>query len=1423
MQAVANAADRVASGSEPPAGLPDEVVWLMRSGDREDKVAAGVLNALGVPGSKYLEGMTGANNFVIWDAPSIEVIDRLNQQRRGFIRFSPVGDEKGPIVKASIHLLAGVDPTTQAHESSHFFHEVMGELVKRGVGGDSLKRDFDALVKWQGYESAEARSRDVLERRSLAAQTSRTPDEEARLKSLVAKEERLSHAWELYLAEGKAPHADLVPVFRKWRGWFLSVYRGLVGGPKAQFDYAYPGEKPLELAPEVRKIFDRILGAEEAVKRATDAQGQLPKAVIDGMPPEERAAYEKDLEESRQQATEEMIRRLAFENENANRKFRSAERERLIGEARAELAAKPEYRVLEGVRAEEGRLDRDKVVAEYGEEALKGLPRGIWAETGGISADEAAARFGGAEFPTGRELLASLMGLGRSLDSDAVKVANSRLRDLYGQGLDAGQDKTLAAAMRAINNDAASRNAVRELRAFQRELGQTAGRPIDLQIIRDQAEKLIAQKRLRDIQPGSLRLQERNALERAYDAASARDFQKAFDHRERALFFNQMARAADEARKSGDKVQAYVDRIGTMQWRQTLGKANPAYREAADAILSALGKSKVTQNIAQQLKAMQGLRDAARDYFQELAFDDDHVESVLANPKPMSEMTLEEATNVANALKGIYALAKQIVKLRVGEQTREKTDVIEEMGRVAAENLPLQPPIETRDPALKTTKHSLRTLFQGADAVLLEMERMIDFIGGEKGDSIFHQVFVRDFLAARKVRSELAEQYIGKISKLWDTLPAELQTRRAELIDLGPDLKLPGDAALKREEGKVSRTYLWMMALNWGSSGPSGNRDRLAKGYGWAPDAIESAFAKHMSAAEWKWVQGVWDSLDGLYPIMADLHEKDTGLRPDKIKSEPVIIDGVKVAEGGYFPARYDILTETRGVGQKQVEDAPTVSAVFGPSYQKPTTSKTAAQKRATGFYDRVSLDWGVVPAHLSQVIHDIAFRGYVKQVAGIITDKRFKDIVDLRLGAERGKQFLPWAKALANWQADSVAAHLKATKDMMTLGRGRAAIHAIGHSIPTALGDLTNPALAVAAGEVSPGYMTRGLVATLNWSDARAKVLLLSPEMLGRAKHLEENIRTQLERMNASSGRENEIVKAARDSAFEMMEFTDKLTSTPIWLAKHEQETARLVEEGMSLEAARAEAIHLADRTIRRLFPSHGDPASQAALLRDRHGLGGWLLFYGFSNKIYNVKRAIVHEAWNGWSEKTASEKTFSAARAAARTVAVAAVFGGASEFLSGRGPERDDKDRPKEGWGEWLLRKTLVDSFVGGIPFLAPIIEAAMTKGQSTGGRAAPALDVLASSAKAGAHLAENIHDIVMGGKAADPHKAFWDAIDLSGLVAGLPTRQIVRTGGYLTGDFSADVSAGRAGSVASGLIYGKRKSQATTPPAAIQEVLR
>ena len=1318
-----------------------------------------------------------------------------------------------------IRLFGAADRTTLAHESAHLFTRTLGQLASAEGAPEGLRADYQVLLGAMGFAThaereAASADRTELAKRKAAGETL-SPEEQARLTDLTAREERLSHLWEAYLAEGKAPTAELAGVFRRFKNWMAAAYKQ-VAGPLGQFGRRFEGQPKLELTPEVKAVFDRLLATDEELAGAERAAGGQPvEAALERMTPEDRSAWETDVGQARAAAEQALLARIAAANAREDAAWFKGERVRLEAEVGAEVDASPAYRALQALRegAAEGvppellrdeagaplKLDRAALVKEYGAELVRSLPKGIFAEKGGAGVEDMAGRLG---FGSGAELVRTLAAV-EPRERVVEREARARLEALYGPSLVSDRAALAEAALDAVHTPKAMKAAIRAMGRLARRLGPDVAARLEAlspELLLGYARRTVGELPVGKATPESFLRSERAAADRARDAYRAGNDARGLVEDEARLVNQALYIAATEARERVQKAEAKVRQAGGEAWRTSLGKAGAAWRDATDTILEAVGLGPAAPPGTARLTFDAAIAEAEKTSTL-LAFDLDGVREVLAARTPWAELTPDQAENLADAVKNLRRAANLQNEAQLLDRRVTRDEIIAGIESDARAARPKQPKVPF-DPMLDTQAWTLGQRVRGLDGMLLRVERMVEMLAGGDRDSWAYKTVIDPWMAAKYRKEELAKTYLAGLMEKFEALPQKQRLRLYEELDLDGDLPLPPElVAAANLDTRRTRGSLLMVALNMGNAG---NKQRLLDGYGWTEKQVLDALGKHLSREELLFSQGVIDSLEGLWPQIAELHERETGLLPGKIVAEPwqvQLADGRTVElAGGYFPAKYD---PRAGMSQRGfAAQEKLAQSLLAPYSSTPATAKGHTKARAAKVEDVVDLNWRVVPAHVNQVLHDLAYRPFVRQTASLLADPRMESLLARYLGPERARQFVPWLQAVANDGTNAVPANERSLAALSGLFKARAVTQAIGHSIAVAAGDLTNPLVALAAGEVSAkqlaiattrmGALWRGDDGgprkTIEWAQS------LSPELRFRAERANQRLRTELDAMGGELGRTNPKLRALRESAFWLMELTDKLTATPVWVARFNQELA----EGRTHE----DAVRRADATVRAVFPAES-AAEKSHLLRS-----GWaanlLMFHGFANTLYNVKRGLFDEMYRTVTSEDATkvEKTTAVAKFAAKLAGVAIASTALSELLSGRGREQD------ETWGDWGTRKIAAGMLLD-LPFVGGAGEALISKAQGTSVkfslRTNPGLEAGVSLASSMAKLAT---------KGWDSEEGWAAALNAAGFLFNVPTRQVTKTGRYLASHLEEDIQFGDARDVATGLLYGRRFNQPASP---------
>lgn len=1297
---------------------------------------------------------------------------------RGSIEFRI--DPAGRPVEFRIEAFKG-DRSTLAHETAHFLSWSLHEIATSDLASPDIRADYDALLKWAGYESAEQR---VRERDA-------------------AREEKFSHAWEQYLAEGKAPSAKLARVFSRFKEWMLRIYRGLSGiGAQYQAQHG----QPLELSDEVRGVFDRMLAADESLTTAR-AEVRIPERpdpdVERGMSPEEREVYRRALVDARTAAEAEVGQRAAeFQGDEVR-----AARARIAGEVAAELDGQPRYRLwrllelgevpdgkggaLAGADvpevfrdgAEPLRLNRELVAKKYGPEVARKLaPLFRGKRKGGADPDALAALF---NFGSGDELVAELFNAVPREEAVAQRT-QERMQAEYGPVLKRIQE----AAMSAVHSDAQARTTLLELRALAAQVDPAAARrarSISLEALKDTARRIVEGTPVGEVDPARFARAERATALRAERLWGAGKKAEALEEREARLLNQVLYREARDRAEALEKARKTLERTSD-GIRATLGKADPAYRDVHDAVLQAVGLGPGPEAPERAL-GLDALLQRAELDAQELAFDPDHLRQLLAKPKEWDSLTVAEAENVHDAVVNLRHMARDRVEVVLAGKRQTVDAWFQDLVGHLEQRKPLpQLPFSETAEGIGAKAGRLK---RGADALLIDVgETYAHMLDAGDRDGPAHRLLIDGRLEARERELALTKRVLEPIREAWNRMPKDIQKLRDRRVPEMTELLPVAPKYRERIAPVYTRDNLWMLFLNWGNEG---NRQRIRDGNGWSDANVEKALAL-LTRPELEFLDQVAQTVDGLYPEIARVYEGRTGLPLPKVESVPFEVAGQKF-KGHYFPLRYDQRIARQG--ELQAGDA--VKALFAPNYVRPATRKGHTKERLEKVNAPVDLTWGVVPSHLSQVVHDVSYGDWVRQAGGIVLDERFKALAAQYLGPERAKEFVPWLKDVANARADSSSGMMSDFQQSLgAFARNRMAVAVLGFNLPNWLQGLTDPWGAVLEG-TNRRHLAAAYLKVLNparWGEHHE--FQLSKELAYRDSALTDNLRRELAAIGPTG---KGVSRAIAETAFRLYDWMDRFNTRVVWKATFDQ---ALGEGHAEVEAARR-----ADDVVRRNFASH-DLAEKPPLLRSKHGLAAVVMFYGWANRRYNQLRRRADTAQLVWQneESTFRDRASAVADLAAKALWMG-VVGAAGAYLAGRGPKEG------EDATEWAAWRTLLEP-LNTVPFLGPAVES-LAKGQQIDARTAPELALLQDTVNRIATLARKAQD----GKATD-EELLWLAVEALVGVVGGPAGQVQRTGGYVRKVGTGEVQPRGPADVAGGLIYGEKRGRPRNPLTDLQDAL-
>lgn len=209
------------------------------------------LEQAGITVAKYDAEVEGARAKVIQ-----ELTNRLNE-KSGDILFQNENAPRGIYTPGErvITLMQSANESTFIHESGHYFLDVLTDVAMKDDAPAQVKADVQTLMDWFGVK-------DLEEWRNLSIDEQR------------AAHEQFARGFEQYLREGEAPSTALEKVFKAFKDWLTKIYKS-------------SEELQVEISPEVRAVYDRLLATDEQIRAKEEID---TPSLFGGMEPEEPPA-----------------------------------------------------------------------------------------------------------------------------------------------------------------------------------------------------------------------------------------------------------------------------------------------------------------------------------------------------------------------------------------------------------------------------------------------------------------------------------------------------------------------------------------------------------------------------------------------------------------------------------------------------------------------------------------------------------------------------------------------------------------------------------------------------------------------------------------------------------------------------------------------------------------------------------------------------------------------------------------------------------------------------------------------------------------------------------------------------------------------------------------------------------------------------
>jgi len=1062
----------------------------------------------------------------------------------------------------------------------------------------------------------------------------------------VARHELIARAFEAYTMEGVSPSAELREPFRKISSWMMQVYKEV-------------GALDTPIDDTVRGVFDRLLASDEEIEatlRARKLAEEHEGLLGDLDTPEARER--KASEESAVLSAKEKLRARVM---NSLRRMIDAERKGQLSDIEDEIRPRIEQlpvnaarRALSdtlpldraAVRAMVGELKTSKTGTEY--IAIPTALRGM-TKTGGEGVDpDVAARALG--YTSGEEMLRDI------IDSPSEKTmlreeAEAILKERHGDPISDGTLSSMAETILA--DEMAAEVLLKRLSSLRRSQAVETRRQM-----REMARKKIGGMSFREIKPMAYRRAEVRAAREAGQAHARGDREAEATALTKQLLAHYMAAEAEKARAGIENIRAWSSRFGKTSLRREIAKSGGGHLEQIDSLLSRFELRKTATMAQVEAKNQQiamWAEERMSTYGDALVLSPEALDSSYVTH--WKDVPFEVLEGVRDSIKNIEHVARYSNKVKLAEETMAHEAVVDRLTS-AWERLPKVHEDSLRETVERRT--GVRRKVAWGMAQLTKMSWLTKKLDMGEAAGFSHEVFMQPFTDAWDHSQRLYKAVGEPVVNALRNRTKEDHARHQKLHYI-PEIK----------ESLYGHQIL-AVALNVGNEG---NLRKLLLGEGWAhpdnPDSISlenpklRAVLSKMTKSDWELVQLIWDQMELLYPALADVHQKTTGLRPPRVEATPVTTEFGEF-RGGYYPVKYDSVRSRKAADFQERADA-MADSWFTPGGIQASVVASATETR-TGFYAPIRLSLDVVSSHFGETIHFITHHDAVRQTNRLIRDPKVMKTLRERIGPEEAEQFMPWLRDIAKQgQEAPMKTFLDAAVQHLTTG---ATLTYMGFKISTGLRQF--PGFSNSAAEVGWGNILQGIRAMfrspedmqsgIEWAMANSKIL--PHRVASFDREVAKTIQSAAQRGKKS------VLDPVRDVALLHIGLIDLYTlSLPTWYGAYIKEMKASGDEAKAFRYADA-AVEMTQGTAR--------IADTAALMRNNSPVHRSLtMFMSWFSAMWNQVRDIRDGQRLGYYSmvETAAKLAFVISLPALLDLWIM------GDFM----PEED------EGTGEWAARLAL------------------------------------------------------------------------------------------------------------------------------------
>jgi Large polyvalent protein associated domain 22 len=946
----------------------------------------------------------------------------LFQENRGQINL---GDRSNVLIS----LFKTADPSTLLHEFGHFYLEVMGDIVGSESAAQSMKDDYATLLKWLGVES-----RDQITREH---------------------HEKLAKGFETYLMEGKAPSLELRKAFARFKVWLVSVYRQL-------------SNTGVEINPEIRGVFDRLVATEAEINKAESEAGDLglftdPASI--GMNDKTAARYLEMREEARLASEDKVRAELMLYAKKAETAFYKQKKKELTDKYTAEVSSMPIYKVIDKLKdnGKDGppvKISKSYLKDQYDEKLISSLPTGITSSEG-MHPDIVADMYG---FESGDAMLTQMA----NLPSKKQFIDTLVNQELERSVPDPMFDGTISdQAVEAVHNEKREallrfeleQMAKTDMPAFKDMTKRLIKRLPLAKASRDSAKAIVEKTNVRDLRPDKFVLAERKQSGIAAKAWAAGDIEAAFEAKKKELLNFYLFQEATLAKKDVEKSVKNFKKIARAD--EDVAKTRDVDMvNAARAVLSQYGLDTKGKSAAEHLAKIQQYDPYAYETIKALT------DNVSQNAAPYKGISYSQFVDMRDAVMAIWDLAKTSKEIEVDGKKMSRDEAMNELASRIDELAPNAEKPGYKKALSKWDKVNMKML--QFKAAMTRVEHWIEATDKDFGGPFRKYIFNPVMEGISKYRARKFEvitkykEHVKKYEDIFTKQPIKAEALGYEFKDMahlmGAILHSGNDSNLS----KLLRGYGWGSRNDDGSLNRQRWDDQINKFY---RDGIITK--RHMD-----FIQGVWDLFEEIKPELQTAHKEMQGYFFNEVTANPINTPFGEY-RGGYAPAKADKLIVEDAQIRSEVEAAETMN----PSFNFPTSGKGATMSRVEAYAAPLTLDMNLVGSHIDWAMRFAHIEPRVKEVNRIMLNKKFREKLAQLDSRAAQDMFVPWLQRIA--QQSAVRTSTDSTGKVMDAVAGyirsSVAMQVMTANVTNTLQQFTG--VIVAASKVKPRFLRNSLV----------------------------------------------------------------------------------------------------------------------------------------------------------------------------------------------------------------------------------------------------------------------------------------------------------------------------------------------------------